>query len=136
MNQKQNSACTIKMIIKWLKWQSIMEWSEDWVNLNWQQNFNNRSSKVQIIESSRNRVGKNRLINRLTITNNKIEFAWLYQSYESYKIKCKEIFLNWGWQQQKNVYLIDKIITLTLKSKSKHCAERTCSNFFFFFFFF
>ena len=69
------------------------EWSEDWVDLNWQQNFNNRNNKLQIIDLSRNRVGKNRLINRLTKTNNNIEFAWLNQSYESYKIKCKKMLL-------------------------------------------
>ena len=28
------------------------EWNEDWVDLNWQQNFNNRSTKVEIIGSS------------------------------------------------------------------------------------
>ena len=70
------------------------EWIEEWMDLIWQQNFNSRSNKVQIIDSSRNKVGKNKLINRLKIVSNKIEFAWLNQSFDTFKVRCKELFLS------------------------------------------
>ena len=48
--------------------------SNDWVDLNLQQNFNGRLENVQIFDNSRIRVGKNIIMNRLTIINNKIDY--------------------------------------------------------------
>ena len=70
------------------------DWNDDWMELNWQQNFNNRSTKVQIIDTSTHKVGKNKLINRLKILSNKIEFEWLNKSLKTFKVKCKELFLS------------------------------------------
>ena len=64
------------------------------MDLNLQHNFNSRSNKVQIIDSSRNKVGKNNLINRLKIVSNKIEFACPNQSFDIFKVICKELFLS------------------------------------------
>ena len=36
-----------------------VNYSEDWLNLNFQQNFNSRSNQVKIIDQSRLRIGKN-----------------------------------------------------------------------------
>ena len=48
----------------------------DWMDLNWQQNFGNKQNFVQIVDKSRIKVGKNILVNRLPIINNKIEMNW------------------------------------------------------------
>ena len=67
--------------------------NDDWVDLNSQQNFNDRQKLVQITDESLTRIGKNILMNRLGILNNKIDYDWLNLSLNSFKIKCKKIFL-------------------------------------------
>ena len=67
--------------------------SDDWVDLNLQQNFNGRLENVQIFDNSRIRVGKNIMMNRLTITNNKIDYKMPNLSKDTYKLKCKNLFL-------------------------------------------
>ena len=67
----------------------------DWVDLNHQQNLNARVDKFMVSSNSRYRIGKNVLVNRLTILNNTIELYWLNQSLETFKIKCKERLLTW-----------------------------------------
>ena len=69
------------------------EMSDDWVDLNLQQNFNGRLENVQIFDNSRIRVGKNIMMNRLTITNNKIDYKMPNLSKDTYKLKCKNLFL-------------------------------------------
>ena len=59
--------------------------TDDWMDLNWNQSFNNRSTKV--------RNGKNILSNRLTILNNQIEYDWLNKSLNCFKLLCKSLFL-------------------------------------------
>ena len=56
-------------------------------------NFNDRQKLVQITDESLTRIGKNILMNRLGILNNKIDYDWLNLSLNSFKIKCKKIFL-------------------------------------------
>ena len=46
--------------------------SEDWLDLNVQQNFNDRQENVKIVDYSQIRVGKNILTNRLSLINNKM----------------------------------------------------------------
>ena len=65
--------------------------SDDWVDLNLQQNFNGRLENVQIFDNSRIRVGKNIMMNRLTITNNKIDYKMPNLSKDTNKLKCKNI---------------------------------------------
>ena len=67
--------------------------SDDWVDLNLQQNFNGRLENVQIFDNSRIRVGKNIMVNRLTIINNKVDYKMLNLSKDTYKLKCKSLFL-------------------------------------------
>ena len=67
--------------------------NEDWVDLNYQQNFNNRQKFVQINDESALKIGKNILMNRLGILNNKIDYDWLNQSLNTFKIKSKKLFL-------------------------------------------
>ena len=66
---------------------------EDWVDLNVQQNINSRSPKIQIVDLSRLKVGKNVLLNKLTSVNNLISFEWLNLWFDIYKLKCKSLFL-------------------------------------------
>ena len=64
----------------------------DWVDLNFQQIFNQRNTTLNFVNSSNYKVGQNILCNRLTCLNNKIEQNWLNISKESFKIKCKNLF--------------------------------------------
>ena len=67
--------------------------SDDWLDLNWNQSFNNRCTKVRLFDTSNIRIGKNILSNRLTIINNQIEYDWLNKSLNSFKLICKLLFL-------------------------------------------
>ena len=65
----------------------------DWIDLNFQQNFNDRNLHVRINDVSRLRIGKNTIMNRLNCLNGKIEYSWLNKSIDSFKILCKSTFL-------------------------------------------
>ena len=67
--------------------------SEDWIDLNFQQNFNNRNNHVQITDVSNLRIGRNTTMNRLNCINNKIDYSWLNKSIDTFKIYCKLKFL-------------------------------------------
>ena len=54
--------------------------NDDWLDLNFQQNFNKRNNFVQINDVSRIRIGRNSIINRLNCQNNAIDYDWLNQS--------------------------------------------------------
>ena len=55
-------------------------------------NFNNRMKFAQVIDHSRLRVGKNKIVNRLTIINDQIEHEGLNLPFNSYKLKCKALY--------------------------------------------
>ena len=65
----------------------------DWIDLNFQQNFNNRQKYVLINDESSLRIGKNLLMNRLGVLNNLIEYDWLNQGLNTFKLKSKKLFL-------------------------------------------
>ena len=67
--------------------------NDDWLDLNDQQNFNERFNSVQIFDTSRIRVGKNIIMNRMTCLNRRINYDWLNLSLIGYKLKVKELFL-------------------------------------------
>ena len=69
-------------------------YSKDWIALHFQQNFNDRCSTVKLFDTSNYKVGKNLPVNRLKIINGLIEFDWLNLSINTFKIKCKSLFLN------------------------------------------
>ena len=68
--------------------------NENWIDLNFQQNFNDRNTRVQINDVSRLTVGKNNIMNRLNCINNKLDYEWFNMSLNSFKIKCKTEFLS------------------------------------------
>ena len=69
--------------------------NDAWIDLNSQQNFNDRTDTVGIYDCSRLRVGKNCIVNRLSCITNKIKFDWLNLAYDSFKIKCKTTFFDY-----------------------------------------
>ena len=66
------------------------EMSDDWMGLNLQQNFNGRLQYVKIMDNSRIRVGKNILMNRLSIISNEFSYSWLNLSKDSFKIRWEK----------------------------------------------
>ena len=69
--------------------------NDNWIDLNFQQNFNERNNLVQIYEVSRLLIGRNTLVNRLKCLNNSIDYDWLNQSLDTFKVKCKLKFLSY-----------------------------------------
>ena len=63
--------------------------TEDWISLNHQQIFNGRNEKFQVFNISTYKVGRNLLVNRFKSLNNKINFSWFNDSYNTFKVKCK-----------------------------------------------
>ena len=84
---------TYKHGIELFKLYNSEETTDDWVGLNFQQNFNDRCENVMMTDNSRLRVGKNILPNRLRILNNRIKLEWLNLSKDSFKIRCKNTLL-------------------------------------------
>ena len=66
----------------------------DWSDLNMQQNFNGRNDYAHIVDHSRVGVGKNLLMNKLSLINDSINYEWLHPSKDTYNIKCKEKVLS------------------------------------------
>ena len=65
----------------------------EFVLLNFQLFDNVKSTKLVFIKRQNFDIGKNILLNRLHELNNKIEKQWLELSLETFKIKCKNLFL-------------------------------------------
>ena len=66
---------------------------DEFVQLNFQMYDNERNQKVTFLKIQRYDVGKNILLNRFYDLNNLIDKQWLEMSLETYKIKCKALFL-------------------------------------------
>ena len=62
--------------------------SDDWISLTFQQNFSTRNKIIQIYNVSNYKVGENILGNRFKSLSNKIDYLWLNESLDSFKIKC------------------------------------------------
>ena len=104
----------------------------------------NRQRFVQINDESAIRIGKNVLMNRLGILNNKIEYEWLNQSLNTFKIKnnreelCEELGqYDWScnrtdtqsyydWLENQILEVVDSIIPYKLITPNyKYQAENT-----------
>ena len=66
---------------------------DEMMNLNFQLADNERATKLSFIRIQKYDVGKNILLNRLQVLNGKIEKNWINLSLDSYKMKCKGLFL-------------------------------------------
>ena len=80
-----------KHAIQLFKLYNSTNMSDDWVELNFQQNHNGRNEKLLIFTTSNYKVGQNLLVNRFKALNNKINLNWLNESLNSFKIKCKKL---------------------------------------------
>ena len=91
--------------------------SEDWISLNIQQNFNRRNNTIQLINASNYKVGRNLLVNRFLNLNNKINFTWFNDSFNTFKVKCKQLLL-WNnfvtviWHTSSSNYTNDSVTNL------------------------
>ena len=66
---------------------------DEFVQLNFQMYDNEKNRRVTFLKIQRYDVGKNILLNRFYDLNNLIDKQWLEMSLETYKIKCKALFL-------------------------------------------
>ena len=67
--------------------------NDNWIDMNFQQNFNDRNNYVQINDVSRLLIGRNNIINKLKCLNNFTDYDWLNQSLNTFKTKSKKQFL-------------------------------------------
>ena len=67
--------------------------SNDWLDLFFNQNFNQRYATVKFFSTANFKIGGNILSNRFISLNGQIELSWLNESYNNFKIKCKSKFL-------------------------------------------
>ena len=65
----------------------------DWIDLNFQQTFNRRTTTVNFVKTNRYRVGENLMCNRFGVLSGKITHEMLNLSTDSFKVKCKSMFL-------------------------------------------
>jgi hypothetical protein len=63
------------------------------LHLNFQLVDNERSEYLAFTKNEKFRVGSNILINRLAVLNGQIRKDWLNLSMDSFKVKCKELYL-------------------------------------------
>ena len=85
---------TYKLALQLYKSYNDPKQNDTWMSLNFQQTFNTRCDTISIVDSSWNKIGRNKITNRMNILNGKIKHEWMNLSIESYKLKCKDIFLN------------------------------------------
>ena len=85
---------TYKLSLQLFKLYNSEKMSQDWIDLNYQQNFNGRNTKFLVSNCAKYKEVSNLLVNRLSALNNTIELSWLNESLNSFKIKCKELFLS------------------------------------------
>ena len=66
--------------------------NQNWLELFFNQNFNERNNKVNFVDSNRFKQGKNLLSNRFTCINDKIPYSLLNLSYGAFKYWCENEF--------------------------------------------
>ena len=68
--------------------------SMDWISLNVDQILTTRQTVFQILKSNKTKVGLNIPTNKFAqLLNGKIPLEWLLASLDTYKVKCKKLFL-------------------------------------------
>ena len=66
----------------------------DWIDLNFQQTFSSRCTKFKFVTSQNYKIGNNILCNRFIALNDKIDYGLVDLSYNTYKLRCKAMFLS------------------------------------------
>jgi hypothetical protein len=67
--------------------------TKNWLTLNFQQNFNNRNNTLRVFSTSNYKVGQNLTSNRFVVINGILNLDWLNESFDTFKVKCKDKFL-------------------------------------------
>ena len=67
--------------------------TQDWLDIFFNQNFNERNNKVNFVDARRFNKKKNLLSNRFTCINDKITYSSLNLSYGAFKNWCKKEFI-------------------------------------------
>ena len=67
--------------------------TSDWLQINFNQNFNARNNKANFFYISNFKQGKNLLPNRFIVINNQIEYDWLNFPFKVFKNLSKKLFL-------------------------------------------
>ena len=67
--------------------------TKDWLDLNFQLIITSRQQNFEIQNCSNYKIGNNILSNRLSCLNKKITLEMLNLPFESFKLKCKDVFL-------------------------------------------
>ena len=83
-----------RLAIQLYKIYNSNQFSMDWIDLNFQHNFNGRNTKFLVSSNATFKIGANKLVNRLSILNNKIKMDWMNLGLDSFKIKCKALLLS------------------------------------------
>ena len=96
MNQRatQLKMMHYKLALQLYKNFNAQKQGDTWLDLNFQQNYGQRNKFVMIVDNSTHKVGRINLINRLNTKNCKVKYESLNLSLDSYKVKCKSLFLN------------------------------------------
>jgi hypothetical protein len=88
-----NSFCTYRHCLMLYKVINSMIPKRDWLSLNFQMINTSRQTYLEIRNCSVYKVGNNILSNRLSCLNRKLQLDLLNLPFETYKIKCKSLFL-------------------------------------------
>ena len=91
-----NKSLTLNISLQLYRTINLQVPTQDWVSLNLNAINTTRQTKFSTNRINRLKVGMNLLSNRLCIINNKIDLDWLSLSINSYKVKCKKLFLWWN----------------------------------------
>ena len=70
------------------------EQSLNWISLNLSQILTTRQTVFLILKTNKTKVGLNILANRLSILNGLIPLSWLNDSINTFKVHCKNLFLD------------------------------------------
>ena len=68
--------------------------SLDWISLNFDQILAARQTVFLISKTNKTKFGLNTLANRLSILNGRIPLQWLTATLDTFKVRCKKLFLD------------------------------------------
>ena len=88
------SFMTYKTAIQLYKLYNSNIYSKDWVDLNFNQILTSRQTTFMILKTNKSKVGLNTIPNRLSILNGLIPLLWLNNTLDTFKVKCKKMFLD------------------------------------------
>ena len=72
---------------------NLLVLTQDWMNVNINFRNTNRQIHFHTHKSNRLKIGMNMIANRSFYLSGKIELDWFNLTYNSFKVKCKKLFL-------------------------------------------